>query len=313
MSKVVDLAKGKWKSILVELGFDAKTLDNKHHQCPCTGEGEDRFRFANRNGNGNYFCACNDGKGDGFRLLKCKFGWDFPAAALEVEKILDKAKDDEAPEATAKDARVALRHIQAAVRRCTVDPEWFVKYLASRGLAPVSALKPAVLSYGLRAIGVTTPQPAMVAKVLNVDGKPATFHITYLTPDGRKVDHARSRLMATPLVKLNGAAVRLAPMGESGVLGVGEGIETCLSAMLLENVPVWACLNAPLLEAFEPPTGCMHLHIFADNDDNFVGQAAAFALAKRMRMVKKLKVTVHMPKRVGDDWNDVWKKERGIK
>jgi len=44
--------------------------------------------------------------------------------------------------------------------------------------------------------------------------------------------------------------VQLMPAG--GVLGIAEGIETALSAAVLDGVPVWAALNTSLLARFEP-------------------------------------------------------------
>jgi putative DNA primase/helicase len=99
--------------------------------------------------------------------------------------------------------------------------------------------------------------------------------------------------------------VRLHPLGSDGVLGVAEGIETALSARILHNVPVWATLNAQMLEQFVPPVGCKKLLIFGDNDESCTGQAASWALAKKCAIKFKIKAEVHIPLRSGKDYNDV--------
>jgi putative DNA primase/helicase len=146
--------------------------------------------------------------------------------------------------------------------------------------------------------GVASYHPALLARVTTPDGKPATIHRTYLTPSGAKaaVSSPRKIFSAMP----NGAAVRLAlPVP---TLGVAEGIETAFAASILFQVPTWAAICAAGVAKFEPPSVVEHLIVFGDNDDNHVGQSAAFALASRLS--GRLKVDVMLPDMPGD-WNDV--------
>ena len=106
-----------------------------------------------------------------------------------------------------------------------------------------------------------------------------------------------------------GSAIRLHEPVQ-GVLGVAEGIETALSASQLYRCPVWALINANNLEKWMPPAGVNHIMIFGDNDLTFTGQAAAYALAKRLALMgngdSEYKVDVLIPREVGWDWNDVY-------
>ena len=78
---------------------------------------------------------------------------------------------------------------------------------------------------------------------------------------------------------LQGSAVRLGPIAEDGVLGVGEGVESVLAASLIHGVPTWACLTAGNLAEFEPPGAVRKIVVFGDNDATFTGQEAAYPRA----------------------------------
>jgi putative DNA primase/helicase len=58
------------------------------------------------------------------------------------------------------------------------------------------------------------------------------------------------------------------------------------------------------VKSFQPPRGLKRLHVFADNDSNYAGQAAAYDLAHRLRRHIPT-VEVHIPPNPDTDWLDV--------
>jgi len=96
-----------------------------------------------------------------------------------------------------------------------------------------------------------------------------------------------------------GGAVRLADADDEVM--VGEGIETCLSAMQATGKPAWAALSAPGLRALELPSTIRKVIILADSDD--AGENAALAAANRW-MAEGHDVRIARPPR-GQDFNDM--------
>ena len=43
--KTRDMARGKWRGLLTQLGVDETYLKNEHGPCPICRDGKDRFRF----------------------------------------------------------------------------------------------------------------------------------------------------------------------------------------------------------------------------------------------------------------------------
>jgi len=60
----------------------------------------------------------------------------------------------------------------------------------------------------------------------------------------------------------------------------------------------------PELRWLLPPPEAKRIIIFGDNDPSYAGQAAAYALARRLRSDERV-VEVQIPAEVGADWNDV--------
>ena len=111
-----------------------------------------------------------------------------------------------------------------------------------------------------------------------------------------------SRGLAQRIGLSSSGAVRLYEPDEE--LGIAEGIETALAVHELYRLPVWASLTANGIKSFVPPRGLLRLHVFADNDANYVGQAAAYDLAHRLNR-DGLTVEVHVPPVADTDFADV--------
>jgi putative DNA primase/helicase len=299
--KTGEAAKGQWKGILNTLGVPAELLTGKHGPCPLCA-GKDRFRFDNQEGRGTWICnGC--GSGDGIALAMKFTGKTYPEIASEIDRMLGNQKfDADKPKAEMSDdqRKAALREVAAKTvrieRGCLAD-----LYLTARGCREHTYAKSLRFAPQLRD-GEGGTRPALVATVQAHTGENVTLHRTFLRPDGlAKAEMACPRkLMPGPVPK--GSAVRLSDY-TGGPLGIAEGIETAMSAMILYSLPVWAALNTSLLAEWIPPEGCDDIAIFGDNDDNFAGHAAAYALAHRLRGMGK-EVTVHFPTTVGRDWND---------
>lgn len=120
--------------------------------------------------------------------------------------------------------------------------------------------------------------PAMVALVTNgVTGQPQGIHRTFLKPDGSgKAPVPRVKMMLGPCA---GGVVRLAEPGEW--LGVGEGIETCLSVMQEAELPVWAALSTSGIKSLELPDTVKNVTIIADADE--AGERAAIEAGLRWK------------------------------
>jgi putative DNA primase/helicase len=301
-----DRAQGRWLGILPALGISQSFLTGKHGPCPLCG-GKDRWRWDNREGRGTWICS-KCGAGDGIALLMQKNGWEFREAAEHIDTVIGSASAD-APKRQRSDRekRDAMSRLWRSSEAIEADDP-VGRYLARRvGLTSFPSCLRTAFSARYQSDRPSF-HPAMIAMVTGPDGAPSILHRTYLTADGRKASvNAPRRLMPGTVAK--GAAIRLAPAGDA--LGIAEGIETALSASALFGVPCWAAVNAGMLTAWQPPPEVRRILIFGDNDASYTGQAAAYALARRLRSEGFI-VDVEVPAEPEADWNDVHRLRRPV-
>ena len=270
-------AAADWHAILPTLGVDSSHLVNRHGLCPIHGGKQKPFRFDNQENRGTWICS-NCGAGDAFRLLQLVHGWSFPEARNRVLDVMGVAAREPRPFARPATrptltvpkppARPSRRVAEIARTARPVETcADAVAYLQSRALWPLPSgctlRADAALDYweAPRLVGRFA---ALIAKVRDIAGELVTVHVTYLH-DGQKLREHEPRKFLGPMRGRRGLAVRLMP-ATGDVLGIGEGIETCLAAHALHGVPTWAALNAGLLGRFEPPAQVRHVIAFCDDD-----------------------------------------------
>jgi putative DNA primase/helicase len=313
-------AQGRWREILLACGVPEPVLNRRNQPCPLCG-GTDRFQFTDKYRAGNYYCrGC--GPGDGFKLLQACCGLDFLGAVKRIEEYLGLARAPApcstpapTPERMKKLAKQIWDEAAPVVAGDEVD-----RYLRHRGLQmtcyPASLRCHPCLGYYVKEEGSSKSKkvaeyPALLACVQGPDGHAITLHRTYLA-HGRKANVRDAKKLLSSGIR--GAAVRLFQVGAE--MAVAEGIETALSVYLASGIPAWSALSAGNLERLWVPESVRRVHIYADNDadGDFDGQAAAYALARRLKKEAKTAgvrdVQVHVPTQAGDDWADVWLRRR---
>lgn len=307
-----------WRETLLSLGIPDVFLKNKHGPCPMC-DGKDRFRFDNK-GQGKWICnRC--GAGDGFGLVMAFRSIEYREARIAIINAARLNGSDYRAEQRyeprefvtepIKTSDPTIRVLSLLRESCPVaDCRPAVDYLMSRYLWPLpeSTTLRAHMNVAYwdndkrESLGL---YPCLISPVRDINDELVTLHLTYLTTAGQKLPVENCRKIISRLTGHEGCSVRL--MEPNKVMGIAEGVETALSASIMNNgIPVWASLNTSLLSKFEPPSMVDELIIFADRD--LPGIEAATKLMEKLSASDKYNVRVRLPKL--SDWNDDLKRKR---
>ncbi|MGN7930548.1 DUF7146 domain-containing protein [Sphingopyxis sp. 22461] len=146
-------------------------------------------------------------------------------------------------------------------------------------------------------------RPALIAAVTDDSGLLA-IQRTFLDARGRRARDLGKprRLLGRP----GAGAVRLAAATDT--LGLAEGIETAMSAMILLGIPIWATLGSERFPHIAIPRSVTRLLLFPDND---VAGHLAIPLATEAHTMPGRRIDADWPWHGLNDWNDTLRMERG--
>jgi putative DNA primase/helicase len=302
--ELADRCRGRWSSILAQLGLglDDKARAHKNTACPMCG-GRDRFHFSDKDV-GLWHCRGCDEGGDGVRLVMRMKRIGFKEAAELIESVVGKTPQS-APRGNGddkpKDPLKPWGQASPDVLGSTVDI-----YLKGRGIHLTAGesrslrFRPALWHWPSQ-----TKWPAMVGLVALATGKQLTSHLTFLEPDGSgKAPIDRPRLFPAGASPAGGGVWFGEPDPEREFL-VAEGIESLLSALRIFGVTAGcAALSATGVSRLILPLEVRRVRVFADNDELGQGLVAAREAWRRWRDEGR-EVVVSIADRVGEDANDI--------
>ena len=293
---------GSEELILSHFGLPPIT-GNKHFKGPCCLCGKcGKFRLSRRDNRVAYICSC--GNGSMINLIERVTGLNFKTIAEQIDRLIGHTfRSDNNPRLDTPKHVTALNKFNgySSIRDSPAQ-----EYLNSRG---IYSIPPKSVRY--KPSTDRNGHTALMAIVSDDSFNACYIHQTIL--DGaKKADVEAPRKLHTlqdesHLKYCSSPAIRMFPLAST--IGIAEGIETALAARQVYQCTVWSTVNAALMRRFKAPNGVEHLIIFADNDTNGTGHAAAFECANKNILANNdlKKVSIRWPSVIGD-FNDMLQK-----
>jgi putative DNA primase/helicase len=243
--------------------------------CPCPNHGSGR-------GDRNPSLSVTDGDDDRL-LLRCFAGCEFEdiVGELRARGLADSDRRERRYTAPRPVPKVEPDRIALDIWEATGPIHGTIaeEYLQRRGIL----LTPSTLGHHRCAMVAAVEQP---------------YHgITAIQKTPIRSDFVRGdRMTKGPL---GNGAVRLGAAQD--IMGIAEGVETALSAMMLTGMSVWAALGGRRLHNVELPAFVRDVHIFTDNDQP--GREAAYRASDVHRELGRT-VKIRRPPPEFKDFND---------
>lgn len=281
--KATDLV-DDWMALFETIGVPSYCLERKgHSDCPICGTVKGFRTNITGKKDGTWVCkhctssSYKSGFDFVYMFLKCS---SYSQAASEIYKVMENRGRVSRP-AKPKVLNETKIDFEAEVKKRTWlfqncrkvvegDPVW--RYLRRRvpGLESIpNAVRFMPEAQYWEEGKLVSKHPAMVVAGYDSEGRVVQLHTTYLTPDGQKAP-VRDPKKTKSSIGVNSFAFRLLEVGDDGVLGLSEGIETSLAAAVKFNHAVWACHSNTVLANFKVPSSlisCLKkIIIYADND-----------------------------------------------
>ena len=300
--KAIDIkqeCQGRWSGILTNLGINAELFNGKHQPCLFCG-GTDRARWDRAKE--FYYCSQCGSKqpidmaiehtGLSFKETTNLIRPNVMNTPLKIVKPVDTQQNE-----------ARIKKIHAGLKRITPD-SIVALYLAKRGIKVLpddNCYQHDGVDYYHDGV-LLGAFPAMVSIFRTPDREVSTFHITYLSADGTKADVPTPRKILPIIKSLAGASIRLFKVDVD--LAITEGIETALAVTQEYGTPCWAAGSAQAMNNIVIPESVKTVWIYADSDESFTGQKAAYDLANRLKVKegKTVRVVTLIDQRPVEDY-----------
>jgi hypothetical protein len=251
----------------------------------------------------------DDSGGDMLALIQREKRCTFQEALIEGAALAGGAKAFTSPVTgiVYQDEKEVIEQKRAAARQIWLATDDFFGspaelYLQNRGIEIPASLDEAVRFHpGIR-FGDAV-YPAMVAAITDIHSDEVIgVHLTAINHNGQPVKVEGKTLRRIRGSK-KGGVIKLTPCHEviRGLL-IGEGIETTLSAMAIEQTQGWSVLDAGELRCFPVLSGIECLTIAVDADQAGI-QATKETTARWINARRE--VIRLVPKQSGADFNDI--------